>query len=177
MTVAPNAVLEMDGDLPIFLNTGTVTISALSTITRGSLTNTGLIQNTGSGAAVLDTALTNRGNVAVNQGTLQIGDYAWTIAGGMVTMQGGSLEGPGLGRLVLAGGTEGGVLTGAGTVTATVVNGGWVEPAPPGLTITEYAQQPEGNIALPPAAATAKTPLLTLGGRNLHLDGSLWLLA
>jgi hypothetical protein len=66
------------------------------------------------------------------------------------------------------------VLAGAGTVAANVVNGGWVEPAAPRLTITSYSQQPTGNIALPSAAAA---PLLTLGGANLHLDGSLWVLA
>ena len=87
VTVAPNAALQMEGSLPVIINTGTVTISALGTISRGSVINTGLIENTGTGAAVLDAALINRGNVAVNQGTLRIGDYDWTIAGGMVAMR------------------------------------------------------------------------------------------
>jgi fibronectin-binding autotransporter adhesin len=173
ITVAAKATLSLEGGQPVILNTGTVTLSGTATVTGGSMTSTGLIEKTGTGVALLGAELTNRGSIAVSQGILRIGDSNWTIAGGTVALVGGRLEGPGLGSLVLTGGPEGGVLAGTGTVAATVTNGGWVEPTAPGLTVTEYSQQPNGNVALSSGAAST---LLTLGGVNLSIDGSLWLL-
>jgi filamentous hemagglutinin len=175
VTVAANTTLTLQGTEPTIVNSGTLTLSGTCTAGFGTVTSTGLIEKTGTGVALFNVALTSKGNVAVSGGTLQIGGGDWTIPGGTVSLAGGArLEGAQAGRLVLTGGPQGGVLAGAGTVAANVVNGGWVEPAAPGLTITSYTQQPTGNIALPSAAAA---PLLTLGGANLHLDGSLWVLA
>jgi len=173
VTVAAQAALSLEGGQPSIINTGTVTLTGTGTVTGGPITSTGLIEKTGTGVALLGVELTSHGNIAVSGGTLRIGDSNWTIADGTLVLMGGGLDGPGLGSLVLTGGPEGGVLAGTGTVAATVVNGGWVEPSAPGLAVTEYSQQPNGNIALPPGAAS---PLLTLGGVNLHLGGSLWLL-
>ena len=150
VTVAANTTLTLQGTQPTIVNSGTLTLSGTCTAGFGTVTSTRLIEKTGTGVALFNVALTSKGNVAVSGGTLQIGGGDWTIPGGTVS------------------------LAGAGTVAANVVNGGWVEPAAPGLTITSYSQQPTGNIALPSAAAA---PLLTLGGANLHLDGSLWVLA
>jgi fibronectin-binding autotransporter adhesin len=173
VTVAAKAILSMEGALPSIVNTGTLTLSETGTVIGGLVNSTGLIAKTGTGIALFGVELTSHGNIAVSQGSLQIGDFDWTIPNGMVALAGGRLEGPGTGSLVLAGGPEGGVLAGAGTVTASVVNGGWVEPSAPGLTVAEYSQQPNGNIALPEGA---ESPALTLGGVDLSLDGSLWVL-
>jgi hypothetical protein len=175
VTVAANATLTMQGTQPSIASSGTVTLSGACTVNSGTVTSTGLIEKTGAGVAVANVTLTSKGNIAVSAGTLRIGGGNWTISGGTVFLASGArLEGPQAGSLILTGGPEGGVLAGAGTVAANVVNGGWVEPAAPGLTITSYTQQPAGNIALPSGAAA---PLLTLGGANLRLDGSLWVRA
>jgi hypothetical protein len=90
---------------------------------------------------------------------------------------GGNVGSGGVGTLVLAGGTQGGVLAGAGTVAVQVANGGWVEPQLPGLTFDAgYQQAAEGNLLLPEDVWQSSTPLLSIAGPNLSLNGSLWCL-
>jgi hypothetical protein len=173
--VATKSKLTMQGTTPTIVNSGTLTLAGECSMGFGTVTSTGLIEKTGTGVALFNVALTSKGNITATGGTLQIGGGDWTIPSGTLSLSGGArLEGAQAGRLLLTGGPQGGVLAGSGTVAATVVNGGWVEPTAPGLTIATYSQGSAGNIALPVGATT---PLLTLGGATVGLDGSLWVLA
>jgi hypothetical protein len=177
-TLGPGAALAAGG---VFNNGGILTLSDTGGTTSGAITNTGLIEKTGPGTATLDSDLGNTGNLAVRAGTLQVSDANWTIGQGVITLAGGSIsQGTGSGGILLAGGTAGGILSGSGTVAAAVDNGGWVEPSGAGLTFTyEFAQHPDGNLLFPASVWTvaAGQPMLSIGGVNLTLGGSLWSLA
>ena len=92
----------------------------------------------------------------------------------------GDISQNGLGGIILAGGTAGGVLCGSGTVAAIVDNEGWIEPSGAGLTFTNgFTPHPDGNLLFPATVWTAAAgqPLISTGLGKLFLSGSLWSLA
>ena len=160
-----------------FLNTGRVTLSDTGQITSlaspGLLDNRGMLEKTGSGTASLGSNVANDGHIVVRAGVLELNGNT-VISDGDLTLAGGNLAGGG--QLILVGGTTGGALRGSGSVAVPVTNGGWVEPATSGMTLSQsYVQKDDGNLIVSKVDLAQGSTPLSVGG-SVTLAGSLWLL-
>lgn len=117
----------------------------------GALTGTGGLTKIGTGTLILDAANNSPGSIAVNGGTLAIGDASTSTA---------SITGP-----VTVGSTSTGVgtLEGIGTINGALTNvSGIVSPgtsAPGTLSVSSYTQQSTGTLSIlvtPSGASTLK---------------------
>jgi hypothetical protein len=122
-------------------------------------------------------AITSRGNISVRDAGLDLQDYGSLVcADGAVLLFDSTLESTdGLAKVILSGGTTGGSLRGSGTIGAELQNGGWLEPAGPGFSITgDYTQLREGNLHIAGNAATGGQAPVRISGAAIFA-GSLWM--
>ena len=184
ITLLPGAVWSLDGGAQL-KNNGRISLQGGNSLSVpdgfANMTNAGLIDSGGTTPNQISSLpVSNTGNIAVREGILNlVSDAALTVASGSVFLSNTTLDSSdSAGALTLTGGTAGGVLRGTGNVGAAVTNGGWIEPADPGLLFTgNFSQSSGGSLALPSSAlGSAAQPLLSLNGPSPSLGGSLWCL-
>jgi hypothetical protein len=161
-------------------NLGTLTVGPGTTISAGNccvspdhLTNGGtLTVAAGTGvASTTNLAFSNSGTVNVDSGTLSIGTVSYSQTAGATKLAGGSLTSP---KQINIGG---GALSGFGTITGSVQNGGTVSPSTTGgvLKITgAYRQTGSGVLSsvLTGTSPGAQFGQLSVGGQAT-LSGTL----
>jgi Domain of unknown function (DUF1906) len=186
ITLVPEALWSLDGGAQV-KNSGRLALQGDCSISFvagfANMTNAGLIESAGTTPNQISSLpISNTGNIVVREGVLNlVSGASLTATSGCVFLYSTTLDSSdGSGSLALTGGTAGGVLCGAGSIGATVTNAGWIEPSGAGLTFSNgFTQQPNGNLLFPATVwtAVAGQPLISIGGVNPSLGGSLWSLA
>jgi fibronectin-binding autotransporter adhesin len=171
-TVSGSGEVELSGTTTLTnlgamtLNTGTTVGASVCCVAPDTFVNAGtLIVAAGTGTAtVTNMQFSNSGTVRVNNGTLAINTLGYKQTAGSTQLAGGAITAAK--QMNIAGGT----LSGFGTITGSVLNGGTVAPSTTGgvLKITgAYNQKSTGTLSSVITGTTPGTKFgqLSVGGK------------